>query len=312
MRVVRVERLADEVAATRGGVAALGVFDGVHLGHQHVFRRTHALAGRLGAPAIVLTFAIHPVVVVKGLTPRLITSLPHRLRMFETHGFAECVVLPFDDTVREMAAPEFARRVFVEMLGLRGLVLGPDARVGRDRAGDVSFLRGFCAEAGIQLEVADELEVHGQRVSSTRIRAAISDGDLERARRMLGRDVSILGTVVPGDQRGRKLGFPTANLDLHHEIRPPAGVYAVRARVGGREIPGVLNIGIRPTFGPDGDLIVEAHLLDFEGDLYGQDVEVVLIARIRDEMRFASREELAARIATDIAEARRILATRPR
>ena len=310
MRITHLSAIGADADVPRGGVATLGVFDGVHLGHQqilgHVIERARAVAG----PSVVLTFAVHPVVVIKGLPPRLITSLPHRLRLFERAGIDHCVVLPFDDDVRQLSAATFAEEVFVELLGARELVLGPDARVGRRREGDIAFLRGFCDERDIGLHVVDDLRHDGKRVSSTRIRAAIADGDLARARDMLGRDVSLLGTVVEGDGRGRTLGFATANLDLHHEIRPPSGVYAIRAHVDGRALPGVANIGVRPTFGPDGDLTVEAHLLDFDGDLYGKDVELDLVDRIREEMRFESRDQLVRQIERDVASARAVLRAR--
>ncbi len=308
MRVHHVESLSASFDAARRGVCTLGVFDGVHLGHQRILDRVRALADERGAAAIVLTFAVHPVVVVKGLPPRLITSLPHRLRLFARHRIDECVVLPFDEQVRSLSADEFAERVFVESLAASAVVLGPDAHVGRDREGDLAFLRRFCASHGIDFEVIDDLRLDEFRVSSTRIRAAIADGDLDRASRMLGRPYSILGTVVRGDGRGRQLGFATANLDLHHEIRPPAGVYAVRARLPGGGRDGVVNIGIRPTFGPDGDLTVEAHLFDFDGDLYGKELELEVRTRIRDEMQFQSKEELIEQIRRDVTAARTALA----
>ncbi|MBL8766785.1 MAG: riboflavin biosynthesis protein RibF [Planctomycetes bacterium] len=307
MLISRPARLDAEFAVARGGIATLGVFDGVHLGHQLILRRVVEAARQRHAPAIVLTFAVHPVVVVKGLQPRLITSLEHRLALFAAIGVDACVVLPFDATVRAMSAEEFAQRVFVDALGLCGLVLGKDARIGRDRGGDGAFIASFCARNGITFETIDDFTVEGHRVSSTAIRAAISDGDLARAELLLGRPVAWFGTVVRGEGRGRQLGFATANLDLHHEIRPPAGVWAVRVRVGSIWVPAVLNIGIRPTFGPDGDLTVEAHLLDFSGDLYGQTLEVRFVARLREEMRFASRDALVEQIRRDVDAARRLL-----
>lgn len=312
MEIHRLEHLPSagssaDLSIPRGGVATLGVFDGVHVGHQEVLRRVCDEARRLGGPSIVLTFAAHPVVVLRGLAPRSITSLKHRLRLFAQTGIEHSVVLPFDDEVRQLTARDFATRVFVDALSLRGLVLGPDARIGHDRQGDIPYLRRFCRETGIELVVLEDQRQDDRRISSTRVRAAIADGDLVRAREMLGRPVSMLGTVVAGDQRGRSIGFPTANLDLHHEIRPPAGVYAVRAIVGSEHLAGVANIGTRPTFGPDGDLQVEVHILDRDLELYGTELEVELIARIRDEMRFDSKDALIRQINADIAGARAAL-----
>jgi riboflavin kinase/FMN adenylyltransferase len=300
------EELA-RIAAPRGSIATFGVFDGVHRGHRHLLSRVVAAAREAKAPALVITFAVHPVAVLRGLPPRSITSLPHRLRLFSDLGFDACVVLPFDETVRDLDADTFARRIFVRGLGIRGWVLGPDARIGKDRRGDRAFFERFAAAHGLSLEFVEPFAVAGEPISSTRIRAAITDGDLDRARAMLGREVSLYGTVVAGDGRGAKLGFPTANLDLHHEIRPPLGVYAVRARIDGRQWDGVLNVGIRPTFGPDGDLTVEAHLFDFAGNLYGRDLELVLVKRLRAEKKFGSRDELVAQIARDCEAAKEVL-----
>lgn len=312
MRVTHVDRLppAEDPRYAdwpRGGAATIGVFDGVHLGHQRILSALCKRARACGGPSVVLTFAVHPVVILRGLEPRLITSLPHRLRLFENHGVDECFVLPFDDDVRRLEAGDFANLVFRQLLDLRALVLGRDARIGRDRGGDVAFVQAFCRHHGIDLDVVDDYVIDGVRVSSSRVRAAIVDGDLERARRMLGRGVSVLGTVIRGDGRGRRIGIPTANLDLHHEIRPPNGVYAAVADVAGTRFPAVLNIGVRPTFAPHGEATVEAHLLGFEGDLYGRDLELVLRKRIRGERRFDSPDQLVAQIQRDIQSARRLL-----
>lgn len=305
MQILRVSSLDSAFDAPRGGVVTLGVFDGVHLGHRHLLARLVKEARARGAPAIALTFAVHPVVVIKGLPPRSITALDHRLRLLSECGLDATVVLPFDEAVRDLSAEAFSQRVFVDALSARALVLGPDARVGKDRKGDLEFLRGFAARHTIDLVVVEPLDLGAERISSTRIRAAIADGDIERVAHMLGRPFALSGTVVKGLGRGRLLGFPTANLDLHHEIRPPLGVYAIHARLpDGRRIPGVLNIGIRPTFGPDGDLTVEAHLFDFAADLYGQEIELELVKRLRAERTFRSREELVEQIALDVAAAR--------
>ncbi|MFH0943943.1 MAG: riboflavin biosynthesis protein RibF [Planctomycetota bacterium] len=308
MRVVQVQDLDDTSGLTRGGVATLGVFDGVHLGHQRILSRLIDRSREEQVASIVLTFAVHPVTVLRGLPARLITSLPHRLRLFEKLGVSECVVLPFDDSVRCLEAVEFSRRIFQQALALKGLVLGRDARIGCDGKGNLEFLDQFCRANRIWLEVIEDLRVDDVRVSSTRIRAAIADGDLVRAARMLGREWSMLGTVIRGDERGRKLGFRTANLDLRHEIRPPPGVYAGTVRKNGDQHACVVNVGIRPTFGPDGDLTVEAHLLDFDSDLYGAELELTLLHRVRAEKRFENREALIRQITADIAEARRFLA----
>lgn len=307
MRVSKPRRFDDPVDVPAGGVATIGVFDGVHRGHAAIIDRVVAAASRFGGPAVAVTFSVHPVVVVKRLPPRSITSLPHRLRLLERRGLDHVVVLPFDEEVRAVSAERFARRVFLDVLRLRGLLVGPDARIGRDREGDTEFLARFAAEHDLSFEVVPPVLDRGEPVSSTKVRAAIADGDLERAARMLGRPVSLLGRVVQGEGRGRRIGFPTANLDLDHEIRPPAGVYAGRTWLEGKTHGAVLNIGVRPTFGPDGDLTVEVHLLDFDGDLYGRTLEVEVLFRLRGEERFDGPEALAERIRSDCDRARRLL-----
>jgi riboflavin kinase/FMN adenylyltransferase len=303
----------------RGAVVSIGVFDGVHLGHQAILAANLERARRDGAEATVVTFAGHPKQVLLGRSPRTLTCLEHRLELFAAAGIEHTVVLEFDELLREMSAERFARDVLVEALGARAFVLGFDSKFGRDRRGTPELLR----ELGFEVTVVDQVIVGQHAVSSTAIREAVELGDLDGARRMLGRPVSVLGKVVRGAALGRELGFPTANIDPHHELEPPGGVYygwvrIVRDAKGERpEIPpersplhpAVANIGSRPTVSPGlpERQRLEAHLLDFSGDLYGATLEMQFLGRLREEQRFPSVAALREQIAADVARARGLL-----
>lgn len=297
-----------------GCAATLGVFDGVHLGHLEVLDRVVAEARRLDAMPAVVTFAGHPKEVLVGRPPPAVTSLDHRLVLFRRAGIGLALVLDFSAQLRTWPAATFLRRVLVEGLGCRTLVLGFDSKFGRDREGTLDTLAPVARELGVGLVRVPALRLGGRAVSSSAIREAVALGELDRAAAMLGRPPSLLGTVVRGEGRGRQLGFATANLDPHHELRPPPGVYAARvlldpgaAEAGAPLLPAVVNIGSRPTFGA-GELLVEVHLLDWSGDLYGRELEVFFLKHIRDEKTFPGPGALARAIAEDVARARRILA----
>jgi riboflavin kinase/FMN adenylyltransferase len=296
-----------------GSVVSVGVFDGVHLGHQAILERNRARARARGARSTVVTFREHPKSVVLGHAPRTLTSLEHRLELFRRAGIEHTLALTFDAGLRQVSAAEFARRWLAERLGARELVLGFDSKFGHDREGTPEHLRAL----GWTVEVVGQVLVGGRAVSSTAIREAVELGDLDGAARMLGRPVAVYGDVVHGNQLGRVLGFPTANLDLHHELRPPVGVYAGFARPienaadrsSGRRWPAVINIGFRPTVSGERHEAaqVETHLLGFEGDLYGRHLELEFVARLRDEQRFPSVDALRGQIERDVARARELL-----
>jgi riboflavin kinase/FMN adenylyltransferase len=290
-----------------GAVISIGVFDGVHLGHQAILSANVARAQRMGARATVVTFAGHPKKLLLGREPRTLTSLEHRLELFRRAGIEHTLALTFDESLRRISAEEFVDSILVERMGARAFVLGFDSKFGRDKRGGPELLLSL----GHIVDVIEQVLVSGRAVSSTAIREAVELGDLAGAQRMLGRAVSVLGTVVEGAQLGRELGFPTANLDLHHELHPPAGVYAGRARVLGaqEEHAAVANIGVRPTLlASEERLQVEVHLLDFQGDLYGRQLEFQFATRLRAEQRFEGREALSRQIALDVQKAREFLA----
>lgn len=294
------------------------MFDGVHLGHQSILRTNVERARSLGAEPTVVTFAEHPKAVLLGRAPRTLTTIEHRLALFARSGIAHAVVLNFDESLRNTTADVFTTRVLEDGLATRAFVLGFDSKFGKHRAGGPEFLR----ERGHDVEIADKVEVGQRAVSSTAIREAIELGDLESARAMLGRPVTIYGEVVHGEALGRRLGFPTANLDLFHELQPPDGVYACRAHVvpppsaSGAPDPrerigsfdAVANIGRRPTANASDESLVEVHMLGFDGDLYGQRIELEFVARLRSEEHFPSLDELQAAIANDVARARALFA----
>ncbi len=322
------EREAQETAPgareSSGAVVSIGVFDGVHLGHKALLDVNLERSRELGATATVVTFRRHPKRVLLGRAPRTLTSLEHRLELFRRAGIEHCVALPFDERLRETSAEEFVREVLVELLGARSFVLGFDSKFGKDRRGTPELLRSM----GLDVLIAPKVVVAGRAVSSTAIREAIELGDLKGAERMLGRPVTLWGTVVHGRGLGHELGFPTANLNLHHELHPPVGVYACRARLVERRvpesaaeaspaaaeprasIPAVANVGFRPTVdgAPAADPLVEVHLLDFQGDLYGAVLELEFVEKLRGEQRFAGLDPLRAQIRLDVAAGRRLLA----
>jgi len=249
--------------------------------------------------------------VLHGQSPPQLVSVPHRLRLLRRAGVQRLVLLQFEPRLQNLTARQFAQRILFERLHTRGLLLGYDSALGKDRAGTPEHFRDLGQEFGFEVRTGAPFEVDGQPVSSTAIRGAIARGDLALARRFLGRFPGALGTVVHGSARGRELGFPTANVQLQSGALPPAGVYAVEAIVDGHSHPAVANLGVRPTFSGGAATMpamqLEVHLLDFAGDLYDRELEVMFRQLLRPELKFASADELKAQIARDVAAAREAL-----
>lgn len=289
---------------------AAGFFDGLHRGHRRVLSATVARAAALGGRPWVLTFAQHPQRVLgSGDTPRLLTSNRHKLMLLEQLGIAGCILLPFTRRFAALDPASFVRDLRAAAPCLDVVLVGRNWRFGRAGAGDARLLRALGTELGFAVTVVSPVMRGGSPVSSTRVRAAVHAGDLAEARALLGRPFSILGTVKRGRGVGRRLGYPTANLDPHNEVLPPHGAYCVRAALGGQTFGGVLNCGVRPTFGRASGTrpTIELHLLDVDRDLYGQDIEVHFVEHIRKECRFADPDQLKRRIARDIETARTCL-----
>ena len=294
--------------AARGGTVALGNFDGVHRGHAAVLRAAHG--ARPDLPLAALSFEPHPREHFRPDDPPFrLTLLPAKAQALSALGARHVHAVPFDAELAAMGAEEFVERVLHRGLGARHLACGADFAFGHRRGGDVAFLRGAAEARGIGLSVVPHLDDAEGPISSTRIRRLLQDGYPERAAALLGRPFAITGPVSHGDKRGRTIGFPTANIPLGRHLEPARGVYAVRATLpDGRVVPGVANLGRRPTAGGDPVSRLEAHLFDLHEDLYGQELSVALERFIREGRRFEGFDALKAQIARDAAAARELLA----
>lgn len=288
-------------------VATIGAFDGVHLGHQFLIRNLVARAKETGRLAMVVTFHPHPVAVLRPDLPiRYLTTPGEKAVLMEQLSLDILAILPFDTQMARMSAAEFTGAL-VRHLRLRELWVGPDFALGRNREGDIATLRALGADLGFAVRAVEPFLLDGEVVSSTRIRALLAQGDVRGATRLLGRYPTVAGEVVPGARRGRALGYPTANLEVRQERAVPAdGVYAVFAVLGTERYPGVANIGVRPSF-DNGARTVETFILDFDQDIYGCDLVVEFVERLRPEQRFPNIADLVRQIGQDVEVARRIL-----
>ncbi len=294
----------------RGSVATIGNFDGVHRGHQAVIAQLREQADALGCSATVITFEPLPHEYFLGdQAPGRLTPLREKLVLFDRLGIDQLLCLPFNASLANLSAEDFIQQVLVDGLHIRRLVVGDDFRFGKGRSGDFALLQRAGRAQGFEVvdtrtHVCDE----GERISSTRIRKALAQGDFALAEQLLGRPFTMSGRVIHGDKRGRTIGFPTANIRANHPVSPLRGVFAVHVEGLGN---GVANVGTRPTF--DGKhYLAEIHLLDFTGDLYGQRITVQWQKKLRDERKFENFQALVAQIEKDIAAARQYFASRPR
>ena len=296
-------------AHLRGGIIALGNFDGFHRGHQAVVARAIAKARAEGRPAIVATFDPHPVrLFVPDAPPFRLTTLDQRARLFGEAGADAMLVFRFDHALAARTADAFVA-MLAQDFGAAGVVTGEDFTFGKGRSGNAQVLRALGAEIGLSAEtVAPVVDETGEVISSSRIRDALVAGDCAAATHLLSRPFAIEGAVIHGDKRGRTIGFPTANMELGPYLRPAYGIYAVAVRLpNGTRKPGAASLGIRPMFDPPKELL-ETYVLDFAGDLYGQTIEVALIERLRGEEMFDGLDALVAQMDADVARARQILA----
>lgn len=309
---MEVLRQIEALSAVPGPVhLAIGVFDGLHLGHRGLIERAIDGGRRDGGSAVVVTFEPHPARVLRpDDAPRLLTCGRHRRRLLARAGVDRLLAIPFDAAFAAWPAARFVEELASACRPLRRICVGYNWRFGRGREGDIHLLTDLGARLGFEVTALPAVRVGDDIVSSTLIRECVEEGDLGRAARLLGRPYSVLGEVVPGEKIGAGLGFPTANLDVRSEQFPPDGVYAVLVESEGDPRPGVANLGVRPTIeGGSHERRLEVHLLDWEGGtLYGETLEAVFVGRIRDEQRFSSLDELRGRIALDVEAARAILA----
>jgi riboflavin kinase/FMN adenylyltransferase len=288
----------------------IGVFDGVHLGHRHLISKLKELAGKQGNLSGVITFSQHPQEVLSPKTrlPSL-TGLEQRLALLEDEGIDIVIPLPFTPQLANLSPKQFLS-LLKEYLKMKGLVVGPDFALGKGRQGDINALRKLGQEMDFSLTVVPPMTIDGETVSSTAIRKALAEGDIKRAQKLLGRPFRLQGRVGSGDKRGIKLGFPTANLEVEPgQALPAGGVYACRAYINSQSYPAMTNIGTRPTFG-GGPRLIEVYLLDYNGDLYGHELAIDIIERLRDEKKFDTPEQLIEQIAEDVKKGKAMLKTR--
>ena len=299
----------------RAPAVAIGNFDGVHRGHLALLERARARAAATGGESAVLTFDPHPAqLLAPDLAPRLITTLDRKLELIAAAGIDVAVVEPFDRELAALPPDEFARAVLADAMLARSVVVGFDFTFGHRRAGTTAVLRDLGRTLGFDVDVVDAFTVDGLVASSTRVRSFVGEGNMAGARLLLGRDFDVSGRVVHGAGRGRGLGIPTANIDPETPLLPASGIYAVWVELldgGGARLPAAASLGTNPTFEGSSDLRLEAHILDFDGDLYGQRLRVGFVDRLRGERRFPGADELMAQIHQDIADTRRILGAPP-
>ncbi len=290
-------------------IITVGAFDGVHRGHQHLIQQMVEEARQANRLTGLITFHPHPSAVLSPYNPTRYLSTPgEKAALLEKLGLDMLVILPFDQGMAQTSARDFIGRVR-RYLHMMELWVGAGFALGREREGDAETLRALGEELGFTVRVIEPLTRRGQIISSTRIRSLLLKGKVRQATQLLGRYPSLAGEVVQGSQRGHCLGFPTANLEVRKEqVVPADGIYAVYARLGEERHQGVANVGVRPSFEIGGERIVEVHLLDFDENIYGCDLVVAFVERLREERRYDDVEELKAQIEQDIAQARRILA----
>jgi riboflavin kinase/FMN adenylyltransferase len=306
IRVEGGDRLPERL---RGGIIALGNFDGFHAGHQAVAGRAIAWAKAESRPAIIATFDPHPVRYFKpDVAPFRLTSLDQRQKLFAEAGADAMLVFAFDETLANTTAGNFVGDLLVTRFGAKGVVTGEDFTFGKGRGGNIEVLRDLGALLGLRSEAVGPVSTEDAVISSSRIRQCLVEGKPDEAERLMTRPFAVQGVVQHGDKNGRLLGYPTANVDMGSYLRPMYGVYAVTGHLAdGRVLKGAANLGIRPQFDPPKELL-EPHFFDFDEDLYGQTIEVALRHFIRPEAKFASMEELTAQIEADCVRARELLA----
>jgi riboflavin kinase/FMN adenylyltransferase len=294
-------------------VITIGNFDGVHIGHQALFHEVIETAEAIGGTSCAMTFEPHPLRVLKQNNhPPLITLYEQKLELIERSGIEVLICVPFTRTFAGLAAAEFIEDILVRKIGMKAIIVGEDYSFGKKREGNIDFLKSYAARCNFEVIVANWIKASKHlpgRISSTRIRELVIAGNMAQAHKMLGRFYQIRGQVVTGRNRGGKLlGFPTANINLHDELCPKTGIYAVTVEYNDRKYKGVANIGYSPTF-DDGEFTIEVHILDFEDDIYGEKIRVNFNKRIREEIKFNNISELSDQIKKDVQAAREILAS---
>ena len=285
-------------------MVTIGTFDGVHLGHQKVILRLREFARQHDGETVIFTFHTHPRLVTApdGSNLRLLTTLNEKINLFEKYGIDHLIVYTFDKSFSELTYSEFVEKILVEKIKTHCLVVGYDHKFGKNREGGFDYLKKCAEKHKFEIERLDALLVDEDSVSSTKIRNALENGQIEKANHYLGYQFTLHGTVVEGNHLGRKLGFPTANLESSdkHKIIPGYGVYAVKVELGGVEYNGMLNIGTRPTINNNADnRSIEVHIFDFESNIYGKEITLKFVGKIRDEQKFDTIELLSIQLKKD-------------
>lgn len=284
----------------------IGNFDGVHCGHQAMLARLKAAASERGLPAAVMTFEPHPrEVFTPELAPARLTSLREKIELFKTHGIDRVVLVRFSKSFASLSPQEFIQQVLITGIQARWVLIGDDFKFGAKRAGDLALLREAGTQQGFAVESLSSVLVDGERVSSTAVRAALTQGELDKAARYLGRPYSISGRVVHGDKLGKELGFPTANIQMKHNKPPLSGIFAVELNgLDGCRLPGVASLGVRPTVKTNGAATLEVHVFDFHERIYGAHVRVDFLHKLRDEEKYPDLPSLIAQIERDVVNAK--------
>jgi riboflavin kinase/FMN adenylyltransferase len=312
MRVFRDPLGHDELP--RGGLLSIGNFDGVHIGHQAVLRHVASRARELGSVACAMTLDPHPVKLLRPReAPHLVTTLEQRLQLIERTGIEATLVVPFTHRLARMSAESFVRDVLVGRLSVSEVYIGANFRFGADRQGDVDLLVRMGRDLGFEAAAAPTVEAAGAVVSSSRVRRLIADGQVGPVRELLDRYLYVDGRVLEGKRLGRKLGFPTINLEWDNEAIPARGVYVTAVHIPSfhRTFPSVTNIGVRPTVYEDSVATMESHLLDFSADVYQERVRLYFLSRLREEQAFSSTTQLMTQIGVDVESTRAWFAERP-
>ncbi|MCX6182598.1 MAG: bifunctional riboflavin kinase/FAD synthetase [Bacteroidetes bacterium] len=291
-------------------VVTTGTFDGVHLGHQTILNRLKEIALREGAETVVLTFDPHPRIVIYNDTNiRLITTLPEKIEWLEKQGIDHLIVIPFTKEFSRISSIDFIRNILVGIIGTSKLVIGYNHLFGRNREGSFEHLKEYGPVYGFDVEEIPAQEINNVDISSTKIREALEVGNIVLANNYLGHSFSLRGKVVEGNQKGRTIGFPTANIhiDDQHKMIPGVGVYVVKVLMEGKEWGGMMNIGFRPTIKEEENINIEVNVFDFSGDIYGREIVILPLQKIRDEQKFASLDKLKEQLQQDRVRSMEIL-----
>lgn len=304
--MINVFRDISEIKREDNTAVTMGTFDGLHIGHQHILDVLKEKASQHKCRTFVVTFEPHPrLVLAKGNGIKILTPIEEKIKVFENSGIENLLVINFTQEFSQQTSVEFIENLIIGKIGAKEIVIGYDHKFGKDRGGDESTFRKIAERYNFDLTVVPAKTINGEIVSSTKIRHALNEGDLEKVYSYLNRNYFFYGKVVKGAGRGRTLGFPTANVKLNDENKliPKTGVYAVKCFVAGQTVFGVMNIGVRPTFENLDEPVIEVNLFDFDKEIYGENIEIEFLKRIRDEKKFNSKEELIKQIEKDKNEA---------